>query len=104
MLDKETVRKIADRYAEEVIKILKPDAIILFGSYITGNQNELSDIDIAVVMNDFEGDWLGTASLLCGITRRISIDIEPHLLDESSDNSGFLEHIKKTGEIIYKLS
>jgi len=102
MLDKKTVREIAERYAEEVTKVLNPNAIILFGSYITGNPNELSDIDIAVVMDNFEGDWLGTASLLCGLTRRVSIDIEPHLLDGSSDRSGFLEHIKKTGEIIYE--
>jgi len=33
MLDKTTARKIAEKYADEVKKILKPDAILLFGSY-----------------------------------------------------------------------
>ena len=53
MLDKESVKVIAVRYAEKVKKVLKPDAIILFGSYVNGIPNELSDIDIAVIINDF---------------------------------------------------
>jgi len=101
MLDKATVRKIADKYAVEVRKILNPTTIILFGSYVNGNPRELSDIDIAIIVNRYEGNWLESASLLCGLTRRVSIDIEPHLLDQSLDKSGFVEHIIKTGEVIY---
>jgi predicted nucleotidyltransferase len=103
-LDKATVREIAGRYAEEVRKVLHPDAIILFGSYVNGHPHEWSDIDIAVVLNGFDGDWLETASMLCGLTRKVSIDIEPHLLDETCDGSGFAKHVVKTGEIIYKAS
>jgi len=103
-LDKKTAIELASRYAEEVKKNLDPDAIILFGSYVNGNPNEWSDIDIAVLMNDFKGDWLETATLLCKITREVSIDIEPHLLDESCDKSGFVRHVIDTGEIIYKVA
>jgi len=102
MLDKESVRELATKYAEEVKKVLNPDIIILFGSHVNGNPHEWSDIDIAVVMNNFQGDWLKTASMLCKLRREISFDIEPHLLDETRDQSGFLEHVKKTGEILYK--
>ena len=35
------------------------------------------------------------------LRRGLSIDIEPHLLDERKDKSGFLEHVKETGELIY---
>jgi len=101
MLDKETVRQVAAHYADEVKKKLNPTAVVLFGSYVNGNPHEWSDIDIAVVMNGFEGDWLTTASLLCRLGRGINIDIEPHLMDEQHDRSGFLEHVMKTGEIIY---
>lgn len=104
MLDKTTVREIAVRYAEEVKNILKPDAIILFGSYVDGNPHEWSDIDIAVVINDFQGNWLETASMLCSLTRRVSIDIEPHLLDETCDKSGFVSHVIKTGEVIFRVA
>jgi predicted nucleotidyltransferase len=102
VLDKATVREIAARYVEEVCKVLNPNAVILFGSYVNGTPHEWSDIDIAVIINDFDGNWLETASMLCGLTRRVSIDIEPHLLDETCDRSGFVEHVIKTGEVIYK--
>ena len=101
MLDQATVREIAARYADEVVKVLSPDAIVLFGSYVNGIPHEWSDIDIAVVINDFKGNWLETASMLCGLSWEISLDIEPHLLDETCDRSGFVEHVIKTGEIIY---
>jgi predicted nucleotidyltransferase len=101
MLDKDTVREIASRYADEVRKVLNPDAVILFGSYVNGDPHEWSDIDIAVVVNGFQGDWLETASLLCGLSWKVSLGIESHLLDRTSDRSGFLEHVIKTGEVIY---
>ena len=101
MLDKEAAREIADRYAHEVRKTLNPKTIILFGSYVNGVPDENSDIDIAVVFDGFNGNWLKTASYLCSLKRRVSIDIEPHMMDATSDRSGFLEHIRKTGEIIY---
>jgi predicted nucleotidyltransferase len=102
MLDKTTVREIALKYTEEVKKVLNPVEIILFGSYVNGTPHEYSDIDIAVVMNNYQGDWLETASMLYGLKRQVSLDIEPHLMDETCDRSGFLELIKKTGEVIYK--
>ena len=102
MLDKETVREIARKFADEVKEVLKPDAILIFGSYVNGTPHEHSDIDIAVIVNDFKGNWLETGTILCGISREISFDIEPHLLDETCDRSGFVEHVLKTGELIYK--
>jgi predicted nucleotidyltransferase len=82
--------------------VLKPSAVILFGSYVNGVPHEDSDIDIAVIINDFRGDWLETASLLCGLSWEVSFDIEPHLLDETQDRSGFVAHVVKTGEVIYR--
>jgi len=102
MLDKKTVREIAAKYAEKVKGILNPNAVILFGSYVNGNPHEYSDIDIAVIVNDFQGNWLETASMLCGLSWDISLDIEPHLLDIACDNSGFAQHVLRTGEYIYK--
>ena len=102
MLDKATVRELAARYTDEVKKVMTPDAVVLFGSYVDGTPNEWSDIDIAVIVNGFQGDWLATSSMLCSLTRRVSIDIEPHLLDETCDRSGFVGHVLKTGEVIFK--
>ncbi len=103
MLDKEKVREIAKKYSDEVIKILNPDKIILFGSYVNGTPHEWSDIDIGIIINGFDGDWYSTSVMLQKIRRNnIFIDIEPHLLDEIHDSSGFTEHIIETGEVIYQ--
>jgi len=100
VLDKEAVRDIAARYAGEVRKILSPDAVLIFGSHINGNPTEYSDIDIAIVCNGFAGDWYETTIALARLAREFSFDIEPHLLDENRDDSGFVEHILRTGERI----
>jgi len=102
MLDKETVREVAEKFAEEVKRILNPNAILIFGSYANGNPHEHSDIDIATICNNFEGNWYETMVELCGISREVSFDIEPHLLDEKHDKSGFVEHVVKTGQIIVR--
>lgn len=101
MLDKDMVRQLAGKYANEVKKVVTPTSVILFGSYVNGNPHEYSDIDIAVVVDGFEGNWWEASTDLCALCRNVSIDIEPHLMDEQHDRSGFLEHVKKTGEVIY---
>ena len=102
MLDKNAVRGIALAYANKVGEVYAPKRVVLFGSYVNGNPHEYSDIDIAVIFNDYEGDWLKTWTELIRLTEDISIDIEPHMMDETSDPSGFLAHVMKTGEVIYE--
>ena len=105
MLDKTKVRQIAYEYSTEVCRLLSPRSIFLFGSYVNGMPHEHSDIDIAVVFENYQGDWYETAVLLQRLRRNIDDSsgggIEPHLLEETNDKSGFLSHIKKTGELIY---
>jgi len=100
-LDKTAVRELAKQYVHEVRKFLQPQSIILFGSYVNGNPHEYSDVDIAVVFDGFDGDWLETSTYLAGIAWDMNCDIEPHLMDLSNDRSGFLQHIQQTGEVIY---
>ena len=102
MLDKNAVREIALKYVDEICKTLNPQTVILFGSYVNGNPHEYSDIDIAVVFSDFQGDWLKTLSFLVGLAWDLGEYIEPHMMDIANDRSGFLEHVMKNGEIIYE--
>lgn len=101
MLDKATVIRTVERYAQEVVKSYNPSAIVLYGSYAKGNAHEDSDIDVAVVFKNFKGNWLETSSDLWHLTIPISLDIEPILLDSENDKSGFASDILKTGQIIY---
>ena len=71
MLDKTEARQIAQKYTEEVCNALNPKSVILFGSYVTGNPHKYSDIDIAVVFDDYKGNWYDTAVLLQRLRRNI---------------------------------
>jgi len=62
-MDKAAALACARRYAEEVTKELKPEKIVVFGSYATGQAHEDSDIDVAVIFNGFEGDFLRVSSI-----------------------------------------
>ena len=104
MLDKSEARKIAVNYSNKVRQAYNPKQVIIFGSYVNGIPHEYSDIDIAVVFDYVEGNWLEAWGDLIGLREGISYDIETHMLDETCNQSGFLDHIRKTGEVIYEAS
>ena len=103
MLDKVQVRKIAEQYKNRVCQDYNPKQIIIFGSYVSGVPHSESDIDIAVIFENVDGDWLETWGNLIGLREGISFDIETHMLDETCNKSGFLDHIRETGEVIYSV-
>jgi predicted nucleotidyltransferase len=102
MLDKKTVVNIAEQYTELLRKEFSPAAIVLYGSYVKGNPHKDSDIDIAIIFDGFTGNKLKTSSRLWHLRKNISLYIEPILLDSTKDKSGFVRHVYKTGQIIYK--
>ena len=78
-----------NKFIEEIKKHYKITAIILFGSYAKGTENEDSDIDIAVISDDFDDIYDSMAHLM-GMTWEIDARIEPHPIkkkdfDEVSD-------------------
>ena len=100
-MDKNTAIKTATAYAAEVCRVLQPQTIILYGSYANGSPSQESDIDIAVIFNGYNGNWLKDSALLWKLTRQISTHIEPILLDRTRDSSGFVENILAQGEVLY---
>jgi len=101
-MDKAAALACARRYAEEVTKELKPEKIVMFGYYANGQAHEDSDIDVAVIFNGFEGDFLRVFSWLWSLTWKGDSHIEPILLDRADDKSGFVEEVLKTSELIYQ--
>ena len=96
-MDKGTALKYSKEYAEKVRKKFSPQKMYMYGSCAYGNPGDESDIDIAVIFNGFNGDWLSTSGELWGMTESISTRIEPVLLDIASDKSGFAHEIERTG-------
>jgi predicted nucleotidyltransferase len=70
----------------------------IFGSYIKGDFNEDSDIDLAVVMNNLSNSFMMQVELM-KISRKFDTRIEPHPFDEADFNSShpFANEILNTG-------
>jgi uncharacterized protein len=101
-MDKKTVIERVHHFSETLRDEYDPVMVILYGSYAKETQNESSDIDVAVIVEKINGDFLDQEARLYCIRRQIDDRIEPVLLDIHDDQSGFLESIIKNGEIIYK--
>lgn len=99
----------------EVIEILKlyinllrtegifVDKAFLFGSYLTDSATSDSDIDLMIVTDNENDDYL--AGKIWKLTRNINSKIEPFLVGKnrfySNDNSPLIDLVKRTGlEII----
>ena len=101
-MDKESVINIANKYSETVCEAIPSvKEVILYGSYAKDKAKTNSDIDIAVIVKEIKDNYLNTQIQLFKLRRSIDLRIEPVLIGESNDKSGFLEEIRETGLIIY---
>ena len=102
-MDKEKVRRLVEEYAKLVVSNMVVNKIILYGSYARGDFRKDSDIDVAVVVprSSISDDILIDMAKLFKLRRSISNDIEPVLLINEDDPSGFLESISQYGEVVY---
>lgn len=102
-MDKSTVRKIVEEYANLVVKNMIVNKIVLYGSYARGDNRKDSDIDVAVIVprESVSKNILEDMAKLFKLTRNISADLEPILLIDEEDKSGFLESILEYGEVVY---
>ena len=98
---KDLMRYISDYLAECNRLGVHFKKVILFGSYAHNNAHEWSDVDLALVSDNFSG-------MIIDDNRKISranikfVDIEPHMFNSAYFDEGdpFIEEIKKTGEEI----
>lgn len=100
-MDKKVV-EIARLYAQKVKSLMPVSMVVLYGSHAKGTAGQNSDIDIAVVVDKFDGDYLKISADLFNLVRSVNKRIEPVLLCREYDKSGFLENVLKHGKIIYK--
>ena len=73
------------------------EAVYLFGSYAKGTANKDSDIDVAFVVNHFEGDFFDVMPPIWRLRETVDFRIEPHVIARDSDYAGFLDEIEHTG-------
>ncbi|ETR68304.1 MAG: DNA polymerase beta domain-containing protein [Candidatus Magnetoglobus multicellularis str. Araruama] len=102
-MDQRKIINIAKLYSDTVRGSFNAliSQIILFGSYAKNNAKVDSDIDIAIVVENFDDDYLSTITQLNKLTRNIDDRIEPLLFLKDNDKSGFLGQIQTEGKILY---
>ena len=102
-MDKAKARKLVEQYAKAVIANMVVNKIILYGSYARGDYRKDSDIDVAVIVprSSLSKDILKDMAKLYKLTVGVSTDIEPVLIVDEEDPSGFLDSISEYGVVVY---
>jgi predicted nucleotidyltransferase len=93
----ETVKEYAD-----AIRVRFPvKRVILYGSFARGSQRPESDIDVAVVLTSPPPNMLEAEAELFRMRRDIDLRIEPTIVEEEPDLSGFYEDISRYGTVVF---
>jgi uncharacterized protein len=103
MDQKQAIRKVK-QFAELVRQHLPVCDVLLYGSYAQGRARRYSDIDVAVVIDEYRGDLFGMKAKLFRLRRDIDVRIEPLLLERKHDPANFLKQIEHTGKVIASYS
>jgi predicted nucleotidyltransferase len=76
--------------------------VYLFGSCALGTPHEYSDIDVAIVSDDFEGDRFDDMKRLHKFMIQTSVDLAPHPFktEDFTPANPFVEEILRTGKRI----
>ncbi len=100
-MDKTEIINIVKKFATVVMKKYDCVEIILFGSYAKDNFHLESDIDIAVVLKDYDNIMIIQLELM-KLRRKIDSRIEPHPFKEADFNisNPLANEILKYGEKI----
>ncbi len=99
MFTRKTVIEKATNFIGDLKSIgYNPEKVILFGSYINGKPNSLSDVDIAVWDKKFIGvGFIDIEPFAFLISKFPYIEVHTFALDDSSENNPFIWEIENTG-------
>ena len=70
--------------------------VMLYGSYSKGYARPESDIDVAVIVPSFEGDWLEQSAKISLDAIKLNVLIEPVLM-EQDEPSPLYRDVMRTG-------
>ena len=94
------IEKTVKSYIEQLENIgIHVQQAILFGSYASGKYDEWSDIDLAIVSNDFAGNRFEDRNKIRKITLQVNSDISPMPFrpEDFNDSDYFVKEILETG-------
>ena len=102
--------KVPTQIIEDIYRYIKAieannihiDKAILYGSYAKGSFTELSDIDLALVSEDFEGIRFSDREKIRKFSIQINSDISPmtYRPEDFTEDNPFVVEILKDGIVI----
>jgi len=99
MYSQSDLNKIIKRFIELISPEFPLRSVYLFGSYAKGNPREYSDIDLAIVSDNFEGSRFFDKQKLNKYILITSIDLEAHPFktEDFTEDNPFVKEILETG-------
>jgi predicted nucleotidyltransferase len=94
------IEKTVKTYIRQLETIgIRVQQAILFGSYASGKNDEWSDIDVAIVSNDFIGNRFEDRNRIRKITLQVNSDISPmpYRPEDFNDSDYFVKEILELG-------
>lgn len=84
----------------------RPDKIVLFGSYATGNPNRDSDVDLLVIVNTKQSTWDLAVDISLSIEHSFPMDIIVRTPQEIARRRQFgdffIQDIMANGKVLYE--
>jgi predicted nucleotidyltransferase len=100
------VDSVVAAFVAELMKRIRVQRVILFGSYAEGRPRPWSDIDLAVISSDFHGGTEEDHLLLTEVARLVTPQIEaiPYMPEdfEACDPRSFESVILKRGRVVFE--
>ena len=104
-MDKTAVIKIVDQFYQGIkVRGIRPQKIILYGSYASDTNWEGSDIDIVVISNDFVGKgYWERIDILTDVIYEIFAPIEAVAMTQEEWDQGelFVTDFARNGEVLF---
>ena len=106
-LDRPVPQRAIRALAQIIADKFRPDKIILFGSYASGNPGPESDVDILVVMDTPDGPWPVMEAIWKALPRRsFGLDLlvrsQAEIDRRLADEDWFTQEIVGKGKILYE--
>ena len=100
MYSRSDINIIVNKFITLVSEEFPLKSVILFGSYAHGNATEYSDIDLAVVSDNFEGSRFFDKKKLNKYILKTSTDLEVHPFktQDFTEDDPFVKEIIRTGQ------
>lgn len=98
-MDKSVI-EVTRKFRDKITGIIPYKMLVVYGSYAKGTTHQDSDIDLAVIVDKIDENYITLSGKMYEFVRDIDLRLEPILLGMENDQSGFVSSIIKNGYVI----